>query len=325
MKRYSALLLLIYLSFSVADAQEVNVTAAFDSSKIFIGDQIYFTLTIDKPVSYLLTFPVLRDSLMKNIEILNGPSTDTSFLKDGRMRIIQKYLVTSFDTGFYQLKPVYAEMAAERGIKRFYSDYSLLEVMRVKITPKDTTAKIFDIIEPYKAPLTAGEVLPWLLLFLLFCAGIWYLVRIIKLRRKQKTGDPVEINPDPAHIIAFRQLEQLKADKLWERGAIKDYYTRLTEIVRLYLVNRYNIYSLELTTIETLAELRKIGFREDDSYRKLRTVLTGADLVKFAKFNPEPSDNELQYTYAWDFVEETKVKPDLQMNKEEVESKPVPK
>jgi len=259
---------------------------------------------------------------MKNIEVLNGPSSDTSFLKDGRMRIRQKYHVTSFDTGFYQLMPVYAEMAAERGIKRFYSDYSQLEVMRVKITPPDTAAKIFDIIAPYKAPLTAGEVVPWLLLFLLSCAIIWYLVRIIKKMRMNKTGDPVEPDPDPAHIIAFRQLEQLKADKLWERGAIKDYYTRLTEIVRLYLEKRYSINSLEITTIETLAELRKIGFKEDDSYRKLRTVLTGADLVKFAKFNPEPADNDLQFSYAWDFVEATKEEPDLSVNKDEVESKP---
>jgi hypothetical protein len=325
MKRYSVILLYIYISLSAALAQEVNVTAAFDSSRIFIGDQINFTLTIDKPVSYLLSVPVFRDSLMKNIEVLNGPSTDTSFLKDGRMRIRQKYLVTSFDTGFYQLKPVYAEMTAERGIKRFYSDYSQLEVMRVNLAPQDTTAKIFDIIAPYKAPLTPGEVLPWLMLFLLSCAAIWYLVRFIKKRRMQKSGDPIEVNPDPAHIIAFRQLEQLKADNLWERGALKDYYTRLTEIVRLYLENRYSINSLELTTIETLAELRKIGFREDDSYRKLRTVLTGADLVKFAKFSPEPSDNELQFTYAWDFVEETKAEPDLSVNKDEVESKPVKK
>jgi hypothetical protein len=68
---------------------------------------------------------------------------------------------------------------------------------------------------------------------------------------------------------------------------------------------------MELTTVETLAELRKTGFREDESYRKLRTVLTGADLVKFAKFIPEPSENELQFNYAWDFVEMTKLKPDL--------------
>jgi hypothetical protein len=309
MKRYSVILLYIYVSFYRTNAQEVKVTAAFDSSKIYIGDQTNFTVTIDKPSSYILSIPFFRDSLQKNIEILKGPSVDTSFLKDGRLRIRQKYLVTSFDSGFYQIPPVYAEMKGENGIKRFYSDYSQLEVIRVKITPSDTTLKIFDIVKPYKAPLTVGEVLPWVMMFLLLSGALWYMVRIIKKIRKKKTGEVVELPKDPAHVIAFRQLEKLKEEKLWQKGDIKGYYTRLTEIVRFYLENRYRIYSMELTTLETLAELKKTGFSEDESYRNLRTVLTGADLVKFAKFNPEPSENELQYNFAWEFVDTTKLIP----------------
>jgi hypothetical protein len=322
MKRAAVVLLYICVSLRLAIGQEVNVTAAFDSSRIYIGDQTNFTVTIDKPVSYLLSIPLFRDSLVSKIEILKGPLSDTSFLKDGRMRIRQKYLVTSFDSGNYKILPVYAEMAGENGIKRFYSDYSILEVMRTKIAPADTANRIFDIIRPYKAPLTIGEVLPWLLLFILICAAVWYLIRIIKKMRMKKTGEVIPVNPDPAHIIAFRQLEQLKEEKLWEKGEIKGYYTKLTEILRVYLENRFGIYSMELTTIETLAELKRTGFREDEPFRKLRTVLTGADLVKFAKYNPEPSENELQFNYAWEFVEITKQVPEQTDGKPESEPNP---
>jgi len=76
--------------------------------------------------------------------------------------------------------------------------------------------------------------------------------------------------------------------------------------VRQYLENRYRISSLELTTVETLNELIEAGLKEDESFRKLRTVLTGADLVKFAKYKPEPADNDLHFDYAWDFVSETR-------------------
>jgi len=320
MKRYSVILLYIYVSFNRINAQDVKVTSAFDSSRIYIGDQTNFTVTIDKPVSYFLTVQIFKDSLQKNIEILKGPSVDTSILKDGRLRIRQKYLVTSFDSGYYQVPPVYAEMKGANGIKRFYSDYSQLEVMRVKITPPDTTLKIFDIIKPYRAPLTVGEVLPWIMLFMVLSGAVWYFVRIIKKIRKKKTGEVVELPKDPAHVVAFRQLEQLQEEKLWQKGDIKGYYTRLTEIIRLYLENRFNVYSMELTTLETLAELRKTGFKEDESYRKLRTVLTGADLVKFAKFNPEPSDNELQFNYAWEFVEKTKLLQEIFDKQEESNS-----
>ena len=64
---------------------------------------------------------------------------------------------------------------------------------------------------------------------------------------------------------------------------------------------------MEMTTVETLAELTKTGFREDENYRRLRTVLTGADLVKFAKYYPEPSENEQHFDDAWEFVEFTRI------------------
>jgi hypothetical protein len=307
MKRTFIILIYIYICLTGLSGQEVKVSAAFDSARIYIGDQIKFTVTVDKPVSYLLSIPVYKDTLQKNIEILNGPSVDTSILKDGRIRIREKYLITSFDSGFYQIAPVYAEMRSETGIKRFYSDYSKLEVMRVKIPPPDAASKIFDIVKPYNAPLTIGEILPWVLLFLLVSASLWFLIRYIRNLRMKKAGAEPVINPDPAHLIAFRQLEKLKEEKLWQKGEIKKYYTRLTEILRQYLENRYRIFSMEMTTVETLAELTKSGFRDDENYRKLRNILTGADLVKFAKYNPEPSENELHFDYAWQFVKFTTI------------------
>jgi len=321
MKRLLSTLIFIHVCLFVSIAQDVKVTASFDSTRIYVGDQTIFTITIEKPVSYKLTIPFFKDSIQSRIEILKGPVFDTAKLVGGRIRLRQKYLVTSFDSGYYQVPPVFAELKEEAGIKRFYSDYSQLEVMRVKITPQDTTAKIFDIVKPYKVPLTLGEVLPWILLGLLIIVLVWFIIKFIKNRKRKKTGFVPVVNPDPAHVIAFRQLEKLKEDKLWESGDLKGYYTRLTEIVRLYLENRYSILSLELTTIETLAELRKTGFKEDDIYRKLRTVLTGADLVKFAKFNPESTENELLFEYSWEFVEKTKLMPVEQEGEEKGESK----
>jgi len=321
MKRRVAILFFIYVCLAGVNGQEVNVSVSFDTSRIYIGDQINFTVTVDKPVSYLLSVPVFRDTLINRIEILKGPVCDTSFLRDGRIRIREKYLVTSFDSGFYQVPPVYAEMRNEKGIKRFYSDYARLEVLRVIVTPSDTASKIFDIIKPYRAPVTIGELLPWVLLTLLAGSALWYIIRYIRKMRIRKSGIEAVIDPDPAHIIAFRDLEKLKEDKLWQKGEVKKYYTRLTEIVRQYLENRFRIFSMELTTVETLAELKKAGFKEDENYRTLRTVLTGADLVKFAKYNPEPSENELHFDYAWKFVNSTKVEEEVPAGKPDDEPK----
>lgn len=303
------LIILKFLLFSCVlsiKGQEVNITSSFDTSRIFIGDQIQYTIKVDKPSGLRLSIPFFKDTLCKNLEILSGPVVDSSS-QNGRTSIIEKYIVTSFDSGKYQLPPVFAESQGKDGLKRFFSDYSLLEVIRVNIAPADTTSKIYDIIKPYRAPVTVDEIMPWVLIIALIAVAVWLIIRYIRKHRKYKTGEEPVANPDPAHVIAFRELEELKAEELWQKGDVRNYYTRLTEILRQYLENRFGVFSLELTTAETLESLLRTGFRKDESYNQLKTVLTVADLVKFAKYNPESSEHELLYQNSWNFVDTTKM------------------
>ncbi len=295
-----------------ARAQDVLVEARFDTSSIFIGDQIKFSITADKPSGVELILPFFYDTLVKGIEILKGPVIDSSQLDNGYVRIKHEYLVTSFDSGFYQVPPVYGETKSESGIRRYYSDYSWLKVIRVNITPPDSSSAIFDIIDPGKVPLTADEILPWILLIAGIGFAIWMLIRLVKryIKREKAMVKP-EIK-EPAHVIAFRELDKLKDAKLWQKGEVKQYYSRLTEIIRQYIMNRYLISALELTTIEILNALLEKGIKEDEIFRKLRTVLTGGDLVKFAKYQPEPSENELHFDYAWDYVKATMQLPEME-------------
>ena len=305
------ILLLLTVTLSAAVAQEVTVKAEFDTSRIYIGDQINYTVTVDQPSGLSLSIASNKDTLVKNIEILTGPLTDTLALDGNRLRIVNRYLVTSFDSGFYEVPPTYAELASETGLKRFYSGYSPIEVMRVKIAPSDTTAQIYDIAGPYKAPVTIGEVLPWLLLAALAGALVWVIIRLTRKFKKAKPGYEPVVVKEPAHIIAFRGLEKLKEEKLWQKGEVKKYYSRLTEILRQYLEDRYGVYSLELTTSETLAELLKTGFKKDDTFIIIKNILNGSDLVKFAKYKPDPSENELHYENSWKFVDITKMKEEV--------------
>jgi hypothetical protein len=308
MKRLSNIILILIFAFPLQmKGQEVSVTAAFDTSRILIGDQINFSVIVNQPADLKLSLPFFKDTLSKNIEILSGPVIDTSYISGNKIRITEKYLITSFDSGFYRVDPVFAETSDKNGLKRFYSDYSVLEVSRVKLTPPDTSAKIFDIAAPYRAPVTLGEILPWILLFLLAALIVWLIIKLVRKFRKTKKEVIIKVNIEPAHVIAFRELEKLQSEMLWQKGETKKYYTRLTEIIRQYLENRFQVYSLELTTSETLEALVKTGFKKNESYNKLKSVLTGADLVKFAKYKPEPTENEASYSNSWDFVLATKV------------------
>ena len=306
MKKGIIFIFILLVIISGTKAQNVVVTSSFDTSRILIGDQINYTITIDKPSELNLSIPIFRDTLFRNIEIISGPLIDSSIL-NGRTKLVGKYLITSFDTGYYAIPPVFVEIKSNEGIKRFFSDYSMLEVARTKIAPADTANKIYDIIAPYRAPLTVGEVLPWVLLAILICEIVWFIMRYIRLHKKNNEGvEPMKFS-EPAHVIAFRELEILNHEEIWQKGETKKYYTRLTEILRQYLENRYRVFSLELTTEETLTALLYTGFKKDGEYNRLKTILTSADLVKFAKYKPEPSENELHYQNSWEFINSTKL------------------
>lgn len=305
MRKLHIILIFLLLS-AVLRSQDVKVTTAFDTTRILIGDQINFTVTVEQPSNMSLKIQGFKDTLIKNIEIIKGPFIDSAKAGDGKVKIISKYLITSFDSGYYQVNPVYAETATANGLKRFYSDYARLEVTKYRISPADSTAKIYDIVGPYKAPVTFDEILPWILLLLIVAAIVWFLVRYFRNRKKDIVEETAVVNPDPAHVIAFRELEKLRAEELWQKGQVKYYYTRLTEILRQYLENRYRVYSLEMTTSETLDELLRTGFKKDELFSLLRDVLTAADLVKFAKYVPGNDEHELNYQNSWKFVDATK-------------------
>ena len=75
---------------------------------------------------------------------------------------------------------------------------------------------------------------------------------------------------------------------------------------------------MEMTTDEIVEALKKITLPEK-ARMDLVAVLRDADLVKFAKAMPEANDNELAYSRAYYFVEETKP---VEKSEEEEEDKP---
>ena len=62
-----------------------------------------------------------------------------------------------------------------------------------------------------------------------------------------------------------------------------------------------------MTTSETLDALVKTGFKKNESYNRLRSVLNQADLVKFAKYKPDPVENDTVFNESWEFVEATRL------------------
>ncbi len=306
MKRIIGLIVLFSFGF-FAKGQDIAVTAIPDTAVMLIGDQQNLYVSASVPSQTVADLKVFNDTLVKNILILGKPERDTTPLSDGRMTITDKYLITSYDSGTYIIPPFFAEIKNGDSIRRFYSDYIVLNVTRPDITPSDTTDVIFDVVPPFKAPLKFRDILPYIILAVVMLLIVWALAKFLPrnpLSRFIKPAPPA----DPAHIIAFRELDQLKEEELWQKGEIKEYYSRLSDILRRYIDGRYSIMSPELTTDETVRMLQKADVLKQDELSIIKNVLSLSDMVKFAKYQPQQEAHEESFNESVRFIEMTKAK-----------------
>jgi hypothetical protein len=305
MKRILTLISALFLLHSAISAQEVTVTSAPDTTAILIGDQTGFTVSAVMPAGTVAGLSEAGDTLAGKIVILRRSSRDTAAGPDGKIIISDRYLITAFDSGTYAIPPFYAEVASGDTLLRYYSEDSFLTVERPDVTPPDSTDVIFDIVPPRRAPVTFTEILPWLVIALVAAVLLYLLARFLPrnpLRRFVRPLPP----PEPAHVIALRELSVLRSEELWQKGEVKEYYSRLSDILRRYIDNRYGISSPELTTDETVRMLQKAAVTTGPQMSVVKDILSISDMVKFAKYVPESSLHERCHEDAMKFVEETK-------------------
>lgn len=288
------------------NAQELKATASVDSIVLPIGQQTHFNLEVKQPKGVILDFPVLTDTLFKSIEILSQTDFDSLELDENSLLITKKYLITSFDSGFYVIPPMKIGINSQSGGGEIYSNALALKVITFEV---DTTQGIFDIKPVEDLPYTFKEMLPWLVGGVLF---IGIIILFVWLFRRIKRKEPVfslrkEKPKEPAHVVALRELEKLKAEKLWQTDRVKLFYTQLTEILRVYIEDRFHVPAMEQTSHEILQSLSHVDIEGEAVLSNLKQILTLADLVKFAKATPLPDENDLSMMNAFFVVNQTKL------------------
>ena len=105
--------------------------------------------------------------------------------------------------------------------------------------------------------------------------------------------------PDPPHIRAVKEIEELEGRSLFEKGHAKAFYFRFSEILRRYLEAIRGFPAAEFTTEEIAHHIKT----EQD--RTLLPLLRQADLVKFADTVPTPARKEETVKAALDYIHET--------------------
>lgn len=281
-------------------AQSVRVSARVDSNNILIGDWLPLHIEVEHPANTTITFPSLPDSLEGFEVIRREPPTKKS--TDRGILESSTYILTAFDSGMHVVPPFTVRYRTEGDTTEHAMDTPPIPVV-VHGIRVDTTQEIKDVKPPLSLPLTLADILPYLIGTVLIAALVWLYLYVRARRRK---GEPLipEPPPRPANEVALEALRSLESERMWQRGKVKEFYSRLADIIRVYIEKRFGVAALELTSDEILSSGAIKALPADDR-ELLKEILTRADLVKFAKFQPAPEDHERSIRLAVSFVEST--------------------
>ena len=280
------------------------VSAAIDSTTLFIGDQTDLHLRATCEVGEQVQLPVIDEQLIPGIEVVDRTIIDTTTLNDGRVQYNQYLTLTSFEDSLFYIEP----LPFVSGDDTVWSESLMLNVVQpFELDSADMA--ITDIKGIYRAPIWWWGFLRWVLLAL-GVAGIgvggYYLITYLQSRMGKREEDAVAAEPlRPAEEVALEKLDIIREQKIWQAGQVKEYHTQLTDVVREYIDRRFEVSSAEQTSDETLRAMRPLLSDKKDLYEQLRKMLTLADLVKFAKWTTTPDENEMSLRSAYTFVKET--------------------
>lgn len=271
-----------------------KVKAIPDTTQIRIGEPIKLELTAKvmiyalKGANLKVVFPNLPDSL-NHIEITDRTPLDTSGSNEQQKMFKQIITLTSFDSGRWEMPPMKFEVfsVTDGSYDSVFTEPFFIDVNTV---PVDTT-KAF---KPIKALRSVGwnilDYWPYLLGCLALSAAIvLYFVFWHKKRKPAVAAPPAKPAKAP-YQMAMEQLETLEREKPWNSD-VKLYYTQLTDILRQYFEQQFHIAALEQTSAELMQNIKPVTVLNQQR-DKLQSILTLADLAKFAKLQPSPQEHE---------------------------------
>jgi hypothetical protein len=265
-----------------AQTDAPRLLTAIEPAVITVGDPVRLVVTVHHLAESQVVWPDPFE--LDPFELVDQRLLEP-LAEGNRVQSSTELTLTAFALGELRVPAFEVEVVDAAGDSvRLTSEVAVIRVESVRL---DESADIRDIKGPLAIPFSMATLLPWLVGLTILGAAAYWLYR--RYRRRTRPDRPVPVVPPrPAHEIAYESLDALEASGLLQLGEVKTYHIRVSDILRVYTEDRFDVDAMEMTTGEVLVGLDRARVARGvvGDFRKL---LDRCDLVKFAKFRPDAS------------------------------------
>lgn len=236
-----------------------------------------------------LSFPAKNGTILcedgsHSLEII-GTFNDTFIQQQNSWTWRGTYVVTAWDSGQY----VVPSFSVSLNKKTETFEKVLLNVTFPKVEKngeiKDIKPIFTDIPSEFQSWLKQNYT--WIVFLVLLCI-VAIIVWIWMKRRKKRTPNVPKKQLSPAEI-AIQEIEELIQQKYWQQYGEKEYYFKLSVILKSYLGVNYQLSLSEKTSYEIQLLLSQVRLHKE-ILSDIQWVLQQSDMVKFAKSEPSEID-----------------------------------
>ena len=261
-----------------------------------IGGRSHYFITVYAPKGTKISFPEFNNKkeIVSDVEVLSAKS-DTADAND-KVRIRRIYTITAWDAKRYTIPAQKVIVGgATKTTRNVTLDVQAVPVDTVKSTPMPP-----DDIQ--KVPFSWGEWVPVILVIVLALILICFVFYLYRILCHKKNGRTLKKTRALSYYEQAKQdLSEIAANKMLYAEQ-KAYYTDVTNVLRKYISQRYNINALEMTSHEILESMKDVC-----DVSELKVIFNTVDLVKFAKYSTDANDMTYYLDSIVHFIDSTKV------------------
>lgn len=267
-----------------------KLSASLDRKSAKVGDSVILTLKYYIPQG-------IRFESMPKLDGLDGFAIIDRKMTEGEIKLT--LIVDRMDK--MEIGPVSLSFKDKDGIETIVRSEAVSLTVQSNLGGRPAEAQLKPIMDIVPITPLWLKYLPWIIGAILIvcavCGIIWW------RKRRQRIEDLVNIKPP--HIIAEEEIQKLQSSRLFEKGQYKEFYFRLSEIIRRYIEKTRNFPAAEFTTEEIARRLKS------DTDRKILPLLRQADLVKFADAVPTQARKEEDVSSAVLYIKDTSPAPSV--------------